>query len=115
MPQFTHQGRTTSVPVTFEPHQSFFVVFPRMRSSKRPAIANGVNFPKLESVANLEGSWDVAFDPKWGGPEEVSFKTLQDWTKREERGIKYYSGIATYQKSFNLPRQSGKRISMGNT
>ena len=52
----------------------------------------------------LPGDWDVAFDPKWGGPEKVNFDTLQDWTKRPEDGIKYYSGIATYRKTFNLAR-----------
>ncbi len=110
LPQFTRDGKTASIPVVFEPHQSFFVVFPRKDSSKRSSITGYVNFPRLESVADLEGSWDVAFDPRWGGPEEVSFKTLQDWTEREERGIKYYSGIATYHKSFDLPHQSGRRV-----
>ena len=27
---------------------------------------------------------------------------MQDWTTRPEPGIKYYSGIATYRKTFNL-------------
>jgi hypothetical protein len=27
---------------------------------------------------------------------------LQDWTDHEERGIKYYSGIAKYTKTFNV-------------
>ena len=27
---------------------------------------------------------------------------LQDWTDREERGIKYYSGIASYTKSIEI-------------
>jgi hypothetical protein len=44
----------------------------------------------------------VSFDPKWGGPEEIIFEKLQDWTDHELRGIKYYSGIATYKKSFNI-------------
>ena len=110
LPQFIHENRTTSVPVTFEPHQSFFVIFRRNGASRPAAFASLVNFPKAKPVSTIEGAWQVSFDPKWGGPAEVTFDGLQDWTEREERGIKYYSGIATYKKSFNLPRQSGKRI-----
>jgi hypothetical protein len=72
--------------------------------------ASKVNFPKTKPVATIEGAWEVAFDPKWGGPEKITFDKLDDWTKHTERGIKYYSGIATYRKNFDLPHKSGKRI-----
>ena len=62
-----------------------------------------VNFPKATSVAVLQGSWEVSFDPKWGGPEKVTFDALQDWTGRKEEGIKYYAGSANYRKSFDRP------------
>ncbi|MCX6997350.1 MAG: glycosyl hydrolase, partial [Kiritimatiellaeota bacterium] len=106
LPQFIRQGKTTSLPVMLEPHQSFFVIFPRAEQSSRGAEITGVNFPETTPVATLEGSWDVVFDPKWGGPEKVTFQSLQDWTKREERGIKYYSGVATYRKAFDLSKQA---------
>jgi hypothetical protein len=59
-------------------------------------------FPDKKIISMLEGSWNVTFDTIWGGPGEVLFDTLTDWTKRPEDGIKYYSGIATYKKSFDL-------------
>ena len=31
------------------------------------------------------------------------FDALQDWSKRREGGIRYYSGSAVYKKSFTLP------------
>jgi hypothetical protein len=34
----------------------------------------------------------------------IRFYSLQDWSTHPEPGIKYYSGIATYRKSFNLTR-----------
>jgi hypothetical protein len=110
LPQFTSHGETTSVPITFEPHQSFFVMFPRDRKPGDTTETGGENFPRTIPVTTLRGSWDVAFAPEWGGPKKVTFKTLQDWTTREERGIKYYSGIATYRKTFDLPQGSGKRL-----
>ena len=42
------------------------------------------------------------FRPKVGGPAKVTFETLEDWTNRPEKGINYYSGIATYRKTFEL-------------
>jgi hypothetical protein len=53
-------------------------------------------------LRHLEGAWNVRFDPKWGGPATVEFPGLVDWTERNEDGIKYYSGKATYAKSFDL-------------
>lgn len=116
LPQFTRQGKITSVPMTFEPYQSFFVLFPH-EADKPVPIAEAVNFPDATPVTTLAGSWDVSFDPEWGGPEKVTFDTLQDWIEHAERGIKYYSGIATYRKEFDLlqgtggrDQESGKRI-----
>ena len=50
----------------------------------------------------IAGPWDVRF----GGPKsEVRgpkvFQALEDWTKRPEEGIKYYSGTAVYRKTFD--------------
>lgn len=109
LPQFVRQHNSTSVPFTFEPHQSFFVVFPRNDASKGPASTDSVNFPQAAPVTALDGSWEVAFDPKWGGPAKVVFPVLQDWKDHPEEGIRNYSGIATYRKVFDFPKLSEKR------
>ncbi|MCF7972929.1 MAG: hypothetical protein K9N55_03855 [Phycisphaerae bacterium] len=109
LPQFTRDRKTTSVPMTFGPHQSFFVMFARQKSSKPASLSDAVNFPASTPVTTLQGSWDLSFDPQWGGPEKVTFDRLQDWTSSSERGIKYYSGIATYEKIFDFPQGSGIR------
>jgi hypothetical protein len=97
LPQFERQDGTTTIPMDFDAFQSFFVVFSK---GEAPALANGKNFPEVVPVQEISGAWEVSFDPKWGGPENVTFDTLQDWTQRPETGIKYYSGIATYRKTF---------------
>jgi hypothetical protein len=91
-----------AIPLELPPYGSIFVVF-------RQAIGEGVNgkgsrnFPNYIDAANLDGPWTVRFDPKWGGPATAEFASLTSWTKRPEAGIKYYSGTATYQKTFNIP------------
>ncbi len=95
---FTVKGLMTSVPLRFAPHQSFFLVF---REPIRPATDSRPNFAVSSEIAVLDGSWDVSFDPQWGGPARITFDKLDDWSKRPEVGIKYYSGQATYRKSFD--------------
>ncbi|MBN1290642.1 MAG: glycosyl hydrolase [Candidatus Latescibacteria bacterium] len=110
LPQYTIENDQTTIPMEFAPYESFFVVFSRNDSLKRMKNENKINFPKMTISATLEGSWDISFDPKWGGPKKVTFDILQDWIQIEERGVKYYSGIATYLKVFDFPQISGKRI-----
>jgi len=102
LPQYKSENGLTTIPLEFQAHESFFVIFPHLDFMSL-ANAAKVNFPKASPIATLEGSWQVSFDPKWGGPERVAFDKLYDWTKSENDGIKYYSGIATYRKSFMRP------------
>ena len=48
-----------------------------------------------------------------GAPEKVSFPKLQSWSENSDPAIKYFSGTATYRKSFNVPADflgDGKRL-----
>jgi hypothetical protein len=60
----------------------------------------------LKPVLALSGAWTVHFDPKWGGPETAQFDTLASWPTRPEPGIKFYSGTAVYEKTFDLPHSA---------
>ena len=51
----------------------------------------------------ITGPWNVAFDTIWGGPASIQFDRLTDWKDHANNGIKYYSGTATYTKTFDLP------------
>ena len=56
------------------------------------------------TAAVIEGPYEVAFDPAWGGPERsVTFGKLADWKDHPDPGIKYYSGEAVYRKTFDRP------------
>lgn len=108
LPEFAHDRNITSVPMVFDAFQSYFVIF--ARSDKPPVPAGGVNFPETVAVATLDGSWEVSFDPKWGGPENITFPKLQDWSQHENEGIRFYSGLATYRKTFDAPPRTGKPV-----
>ena len=107
----TGDGRTT-VPLELSPRGSIFVVFRKAIPASRNGSA-ATNHPAVSAAMEITGPWIVKFDPKWGGPEKVVFEKLVDWTTRPEEGIRYYSGTATYHKTFDLPkalRQGGKRL-----
>ena len=106
LPEFTAEKERTIVPLQFAPKQSFFVVFQRSGSGRRGAKAEQ-NFAGTRLAATVPGPWDVAFDSKWGGPSTpVRFEKLEDWTKRAEPGIRFYSGTAVYRTSFSWPAAS---------
>lgn len=100
LPQFTADSGTTRIPLTLDAHQSFFIVF--TDGHRKPG--RGPNFPSSHPLDTLTGPWTVAFDPRMGGPSTARFDSLSDWITRPEEGIRYYSGIAVYQKQFDAPR-----------
>lgn len=51
-------------------------------------------------VIRLEGAWEVFFPEGWGAPQRVIFPELISWTESNNDGVKYFSGIARYEKSF---------------
>ncbi len=108
LPEYSEKDGVTTIPMGFAPTQSFFVVF---KPKAVAAIAAGEkNFPEFQPLLALHKDWTVTFDPKWGGPTEpVAFSILDDWSKRAEEGIRYYSGTAIYEKTFDLPSVPAKQ------
>lgn len=106
LPEYREKDGRTEVPMRFEPRQSWFIVFRRQTTDDRPQTTDlKKNFPELKLVQEITGAWDVNFDPKWGGPEKITFEKLCDWTTQAEEGIRYYSGTATYRKIFDLAEE----------
>ena len=95
-------GGHTFLPLQLPANGSLFVIFRKPIAWDRQGTARS-NFPAFSKLAEIAGPWTVRFDPKWGGPESISFEKLDDWTKRAEEGVKFYSGKATYVREFDLP------------
>jgi hypothetical protein len=93
----------TSLTVRLDVSQSCFIVFYHVKKSVENNGENTPVFTEPQTVQLIDGKWNVSFDTVWGGPAEVVFDSLTDWSKRPENGIRYYSGTAVYTKSFDLP------------
>lgn len=98
---FTQSEGTTIVPIIIEPYGSIIVVFDKQISSNQKG-ENQRNYSESKIEQYIEGSWEVSFDPNWGGPGTITFPNLIDWTQHSNPGIKYYSGTAIYNKTFNV-------------
>ena len=94
------------IKVKMEPYQSYFIVFNKQERSGTNATGFE-NYPEKHIIATLNWDWDVTFDTIWGGPVKVQFENLDDWTRRPEEGIRFYSGTAIYSKIFDLPESTG--------
>ena len=111
-PLISGSAGVTRVPMRLEGGESGFVVFRKPFAPVKMGRANfkivrkignvaDLNFPVLAPVKTLAGPWNVAFDPKWGGPATVEFPVLVDWRSRPEDGVRHYSGKAVYRTTFD--------------
>ena len=103
LPEFQMTDDKTRVPLQFAATESCFIIF-RKPLSRAEKTAGEKNFHDFQTVSEITGAWMVQFAPKWGGPgNPVEFASLENWTNRAEIGIKYFSGTAVYEKTFDLP------------
>jgi len=106
----------TNLTIEFAETQSFFVIFRKPNRKFHPietrvgTYRTKPDFPNSTLLKELSGSWQVRYDPRWGGPAEISFDELRDWTKHSDPGIRYYSGTATYSKTWELPPYIGGQL-----
>jgi hypothetical protein len=90
----------TIVPLTLGPDESVHVVF--RKAAQAPALAIKKLMPV--EVGQLAGPWQVSFQPDRGAPPSATFSTLAPLDENADKGIKYFSGIATYSSSFAAPK-----------
>ncbi len=103
LPEFQADAGKTMVSLKFAASESCFVVF-RKPIAGAVKAAGTKNFPELKTVGEVTGAWTVQFDPQWGGPDKlVKFASLENWTNRTETGIKFFSGTAVYESTFEAP------------
>lgn len=106
---YTVKNGRTEVVVPMSPDDAVFVVFSGKGkgSSVQPVPAASV-------LAEVSGPWTVRFQEKRGAPAESVFPTLVSYTENEQSGIRYFSGIATYTQTLDVPAVTGSvRLDLG--
>jgi hypothetical protein len=53
-----------------------------------------------KKIRIIDGEWHVSFSKGWGAPDSAVFPELISWTDHKDEGIRYYSGMGTYRKTF---------------
>lgn len=113
---FRQDGGRTIVPLQFESYGAVFVVFrrPIAVDNKGQEKDNRVNYQTMKQIT---GPWNVAFDPTQGVPASLEFPALVSWTTRTEKDLRHYSGKASYTTTFDFPELTSNEryfITLGN-
>lgn len=99
---YVKKGRTyVSVPLV--PDDAVFVVFSG-KGKKKEAVTPA----SARLTQTLDGPWALSFQEGLGAPEKAEFEELASWTESTDFGIRYYSGTATYSKTFSF--SGGKQV-----
>ena len=93
------QGERTIIDLKFDPWDAYFIVFEGKTTLKKVKIPTW----ELTSTTSVDGNWKVNFQAKRGAPDEaIEFPQLISYTASSEKGIKYFSGTASYKNSFEI-------------
>jgi len=94
----------TVVSIDLPQNGSLFVVF---RKQGEPNRSRPTVLARPEEKP-LPGPWTVSFEPGRDAPKSAVFEQLIPWNEHPEEGIRFFSGKATYRKSFVLSPDEAK-------
>ena len=100
------EGGRTVVSLDFESDDAFFVVF------DAPAAETAVTFPAKvkENILEVKTPWQVSFQKGRRAPESIVMDKLGSLSEHQDRGVRYFSGTATYTTKVRLPRIKGGKV-----
>ena len=64
---------------------------------------------QIPSAESLQGEWKVQFVPAIGSARQFTFDHLMDWATHESDAVKFFSGTATYAKTFSVTEPNKAR------
>lgn len=96
------EGDGTVVPLDVGPEDAFFIVFRKPAQGPTRTVA-----PQVPAVVQtLDRPWTVQFQPGRGAPAQIVLPRLQPLDRNADKGVRYFSGTATYRSTFTLPRSA---------
>lgn len=94
------EGGETIVPLELPVDGSVHVIF--RKASTVGALA--VPQRQFAEAGSLDSDWQVTFEAGRGAPAALAMPSLVPLDKHGEAGVRHFSGIATYSRSFRTPR-----------
>ncbi|QGP78018.1 glycosyl hydrolase [Sphingobium sp. CAP-1] len=94
------EGGETVIPIDAGAEDAFFILFRKPAAVPSVTIAAKAAHP----VATLTSPWTVNFQPGRGAPAQIAMPTLTPLDGSADKGVRYFSGVATYSTRFTLPR-----------
>lgn len=98
------QGDKTLMSLYMEGRESVFVVF----NKKTALLSRSLPDHRYQELMNIGGPWKINFPDSLGAPAAITLDRLSSWTNNADNGIKYFSGTATYTKTFELKKEPGR-------
>lgn len=100
LPEYTSDGKTSTMPIALEPFESAFIVFGKDSQKKE-----GKNYPAAEKLTALDGQWRISFEEGHRGPSKpVKTKEIKDLTLWGDSDVQHFSGTVTYETDFKLKK-----------
>jgi hypothetical protein len=101
-------GNRTWLKLSLEANGSVFVVLRDKKLTEGKRYPFPVDEPVI--ISELSGPWQVIFSEKAGGPgQPLTFEQLSDWSASHMEEVRYYSGTASYTKTFQWDSDSLNR------
>lgn len=98
--EWTIKGQRTTLPLQLVPNGSLFIVL--QHTTSQQSSHAGKNWTVADTTLRLINPWQVTFDTAAGGPlAPVTITKLENWAINSNSAIRYYSGTARYETTFN--------------
>ena len=94
------EGQETVIPLDVGAEDAFFILF------RKPATAPSATLPAAtpRQLTTLDQPWQISFQPGRGAPASIAMAKLSPLNEAEDKGVRYFSGVATYSSRFTLPK-----------
>lgn len=94
------EGGETVIPLDVGAEDAFFILFRKAADAPSATVAAKAT----HAVATITSPWTVRFQPGRGAPAQIEMPVLTPLENNADKGVRYFSGIATYSTRFSVPK-----------